>query len=62
MLHVDLWDPCANSTYNGYKYFLTLVDDFSRATWTHLLAAKSNAFLILKSFITLIQTQFQAKV
>ena len=29
MLHVDLWGPYVNSTDNGYKYFLTIVDDFS---------------------------------
>jgi len=56
MLHVYLWGPYANSTYNGYKYFLTIVDDFSRATWTQLLATKSNAFPILKSFIAFTQT------
>ena len=32
LLHVDLWGPYATPTYNGYKYFLTIVDDFSRAT------------------------------
>lgn len=62
MLHVDIWGPYATSTYNGYKYFITIVDDFSRATWTHLLSHKSNAFLILKSFISFIKTQFKVNV
>ena len=62
LIHVDLWGPYPHSTYNGCKYFLTIVDDYSRATWTHLLAAKSNAFPILKSFIFFIQTQFQTTV
>jgi len=47
MLHVDLWDPCAHPTYNDYKYFITIVDDYSRVTWTHLLSHKSNAFPFL---------------
>ena len=46
IIHVDLWGPYAYSTYNGYKYFLTIVNDYLRATWTHLLAAKSNALPI----------------
>jgi len=62
LIHVDLWGPYPHATYNGYKYFLTIVDDYSRATWTHLLAAKSNAFPILKSFLAFVHTQFQTTV
>ena len=28
MMHVDLRGPYANSTYNGYKYFITIIDDY----------------------------------
>jgi len=58
MIHVDISGPYANPTYDGYKYFITIIDDYSRATWTHLLSNKPNAFPILKSFISFIQTQF----
>jgi len=61
-MHVDLLGPYLHSTYNGYKYFLTIVDYYSCATWTHLLGAKSNAFPILKYFITFVQTQFHTSV
>jgi len=60
--HVDLWGPYPHSNYNGYKYFLTVVDDYSCVTWTHLLAAKSIAFPILKSFIAFVYTQFLTTV
>jgi len=62
MIHIDLWGPYPYSTYNGYKYFLTIVDDYSRSTWTHLLAAKSNAFPILKSFVNFVHTQFHTSI
>ena len=62
LIHVDLWGPYPHTTYNGYRYFLTIVDDYSRATWTHLLAAKSNAFPILKSFLAFVHTQFHTSV
>jgi len=62
MLDGDHWGPYATPTYNGYKYFITIVDDFSRATWTHLLSHKSNALSMLKSFLSLIHTQFHATV
>ncbi|XP_060210901.1 uncharacterized protein LOC132637900 [Lycium barbarum] len=38
------------------------LNDFSRATWTHLMGAKSNAFDLLKSFISMTETQFELKV
>ncbi|XP_015160329.1 uncharacterized protein [Solanum tuberosum] len=33
LIHVDLWGPYSTSTFDGNKYFLTIVDDFSRLTW-----------------------------
>ncbi|KAL8120925.1 hypothetical protein AgCh_017922 [Apium graveolens] len=33
LLHVDVWGPYHTVTHNGCRYFLTIVDDYSRATW-----------------------------
>ncbi|XP_070021748.1 uncharacterized protein [Nicotiana sylvestris] len=52
----------SSSTYNGFKYFLTIVDDYSRGTWIFLLSAKSNAFPMLKSFLSMVERQFNFKV
>ena len=49
-------------TYNGCQFFLTIVDDFSRATWVHLLSHKSNATSLLQAFIVFVEKQFAAKV
>ena len=62
LIHIDLWGPYRVQTYNGYRYFLTIVDDYSRTTWTHLLATKSNAIHLIKAFVEMASTQFQAKV
>ncbi|MCH85256.1 retrovirus-related Pol polyprotein from transposon TNT 1-94, partial [Trifolium medium] len=37
LLHMDIWGPFATTTPHGHKYFLTIVDDFSRFTWVILL-------------------------
>lgn len=58
LIHVDTWGPYHTPTSSGSRYFLTIVDDFSRATWTHLLGPKSNAFCIIKSFLSMVKTQF----
>jgi len=62
LLHIDLWGPYHVSTYDNYKYFLTLVDDYSRSTWTHLLSTKSNALHVLKAFIHMVENQFKTTV
>lgn len=32
LVHIDVWGPYRVCTYNGFKYFLTLVDDCTRMT------------------------------
>ncbi|GAA0161679.1 hypothetical protein LIER_39279 [Lithospermum erythrorhizon] len=51
LIHIDTWGSYKDATYNHYKYFLTIIDDHTRLTWTHLLTSKSNAFPILQAFI-----------
>lgn len=38
------------------------MDDYSRATSTHLLGAKINVFDLLKSFIVIVETHFHSHV
>ncbi|XP_075102891.1 uncharacterized protein LOC142177593 [Nicotiana tabacum] len=42
LIHMDLWDPYRIATYDGNKYFLTIVTDYSRMTWVFLLKLKSD--------------------
>ncbi|XP_065617414.1 uncharacterized protein LOC136062367 [Quercus suber] len=37
IVHCDVWDPFVKPTQEGYKYFLTLVDDATRSTWVYLI-------------------------
>lgn len=62
LIHLDLWGPYHTPTYNGYHYFLTIVDDYSRTTWTHLLSTKSNALQTIIAFLAMVETQFNTKV
>jgi hypothetical protein len=41
LLHVDIWGPYHTATVEGYRYFLTLVDDCTRTTWIYLMKLKS---------------------
>ncbi|KAL4285046.1 hypothetical protein GQ457_16G030870 [Hibiscus cannabinus] len=58
MIHCDIWGPYKMPTHDGFRYFLTLVDDYSRSTWTYLLKHKADVATIIPSFIALIKRQF----
>lgn len=54
LIHIGTCGPYKYSTHEGCKYFLTIVDDYSRGTWTYILKTKSNAFSILKYFLAVV--------
>ena len=59
---MDVWGPFSISTSDSHRYFLTIVDDASRATWVFLLKAKSEFRSFIASFYTMVQTQFGIKI
>lgn len=58
VLHCDVWGPFQSPTYSGYRYFLTLVDDFSRHTWVFMMKTKSDALTLVPQFFRLVETQY----
>lgn len=47
---------------NGAGIFLTVVDDYSRATWTFLVPTKQQTFQILSDFLSYVSTQFDKQI
>ncbi|KAJ0900510.1 putative RNA-directed DNA polymerase [Helianthus annuus] len=41
LVHLDVWGPYKVHSKEGFRYFLTVVDDYSRAVWISLLKSKS---------------------
>ena len=62
LFHVDIWGPYSIPTHEGFKYFLSIVDDATRCTWIYLLKTKSEVRGYLISFYKLIQTQFGTNI
>ena len=62
LLHIDIWGPFSVETVEGYKYFLTIVDDHSRATWVYLLKNKSDVLTVFPAFINQVENQYNTKV
>jgi len=55
---MDIWQSLLITYVYEHRYFLTVVDDFSRHTWIVLLKTKSKVHGCIKCFITLVETQF----
>lgn len=62
LLHIDVWGIYKTFTHHGCKYFLTIVDDYSRATWVHLMQSKTDSVSIIQNFLYFIQNQFHTTV
>lgn len=62
LIHADLWGPYHTKTHGNYCYFLTLLDDKSRTTWTMLLADKSLVPKLVHNFILYVQNQFSTTI
>ncbi|XP_071741113.1 uncharacterized protein [Rutidosis leptorrhynchoides] len=58
----DVWGPYKVKSEEGFRYFLTVVDDFSRAVWTYLLKTKDNVFDHIESLYNLLFNQFNVKI
>ena len=62
LIHCDIWGPYRVTSRDGFRYFLTIVDDFSRAVWVYLLKSKMEVCEYIENFIKLIFTQFEKRV
>ena len=61
-IHSDLWGPSRVPSIGGARYFLTLIDDYSRKVWIYFLKNKSETFLKFKEWKILVETQVGRKV
>ena len=50
LIHCDIWGPHKKISYSGARYFLTIVDDFSRYTWIFLMRHKSETQSNIRTF------------
>ncbi|GJX69460.1 retrovirus-related pol polyprotein from transposon TNT 1-94 [Tanacetum coccineum] len=62
ILHMELCSPMRVESFNGKKYVLVIVDDYSRYTWTHFLRSKDKTPKVLIDFLKLVQRGLHAQV
>ncbi|GKE06977.1 retrovirus-related pol polyprotein from transposon TNT 1-94 [Tanacetum coccineum] len=61
ILHMDLCGPMRVESFNGKKYVLVIVDDYSIYTWTHFLRSKDETSKVLINFLKLVQRGLHAQ-
>ncbi|GJX75492.1 transposable element [Tanacetum coccineum] len=61
-LHADCWGPSRVPSLGGARYFLSIIDDFSRMTWVFMMKHKSEAFEKFKHWKILIENQTGRKI
>jgi len=57
LLHMDLVGPTKKESRGGRKYFLVIVDDYSRFTWVAFLREKSDVYSEFKKIVKRIQVE-----
>nr|GEW51349.1 zinc finger, CCHC-type [Tanacetum cinerariifolium] len=56
-VHSDLWGPSQVKSLGGKRYFLSIVDDYSRRVWVYLHRFKHEAFKKFKEWKQLVENQ-----
>ena len=53
LIHTNIWGLINIPFVLGHRYFLTIVDDYTRHIWIYLMKAKSETGLLLHNFVFL---------
>ncbi|GJY48019.1 retrovirus-related pol polyprotein from transposon TNT 1-94 [Tanacetum coccineum] len=56
-VHSDLWGPSQVESLGGKRYFLSIVDDYSRRVWVYIPGFKHEAFRKFKEWNQLVENQ-----
>jgi len=59
---LDIWGSFSTTSIHGFKYFLTILDGYSRHVWVVMLKFKCEASDKVKNFIHMIENQLEKKV
>ncbi|KAK3012143.1 hypothetical protein RJ639_012142 [Escallonia herrerae] len=62
LVHCDIWGPYRTKSHSRSHYFLTIVDDHSRATWVFLMKCKSETRHYILMFFNWVKTQFNIRI
>ncbi|CAL1397367.1 unnamed protein product [Linum trigynum] len=62
LIHTDICGPFPTASWNGHKYFITFIDDYSRYGYLFLINEKSQSLDVFKSFKAQVELQLGKKI
>lgn len=62
LIHTDICGPFPTVSWNGQRYFITFIDDYSRYGYLYLIHEKSQALDVFKSFKAEVELQLGKKI
>jgi transposase InsO family protein len=62
LIHSDVCGPMSISARDGYRYFITFIDDYSRYGYIYLMKNKSEAFGKFKEFKNEVENQLDKRI
>ncbi|KAJ4717199.1 Retrovirus-related Pol polyprotein from transposon TNT 1-94 [Melia azedarach] len=61
-IHSDCWGLSRVESLGGHRYFVSMIDDFSRMTWVFIMKHKSEAFKNFRQWKALVENQTGKKI
>jgi len=62
LLFLDVWGPAPRTSVNNNRFYLSIVDDFSKYTWLYHLESKSVVCPTFLRFKQLVEAYFGTKI
>ena len=62
LIHTDLWGPASMPSKDGYKYYISFIDDFTRYSWIFPLTLKSEVLDTFKQYKLFVEKQFSRSI
>ena len=62
LIHTDVWGPSQEASLGGSRYFVTLIDDFSKHVTVKLMKSKNEVIEHIKDYVKLMETQLGKRV
>ncbi|KAL6124839.1 hypothetical protein ACLB2K_077348 [Fragaria x ananassa] len=61
-IHSDCWGPSRVDSSGGHRYFVSMIDDYSRMTWVFVMKHKNDVFKNFKQWKALVENQTGKKI
>ena len=62
LLHMDVWEPSSLQSHKCFRYYLLIIDDYSRFSWFFPIYQKSDVYNTFVGFVSRVENQFHHEV